>query len=308
MELKWLEDFTALARLRNFSQAAVERNVTQPAFSRRIRAVEEWFGVELIDRSTSPVSLTDAGEEFLPNARQLIAQTESIRHDVRLRHGLGRSTIRILTSHRLSQTVAPNLAADFMKLHPDAHISVNPGLQHYHEMGDYADALMSGAADLLLTYDHATLLLPDDQNEEIERLFVQREMIVPVAAPDYAATLGPDWMDNQDQRLRHLGYPKYSFTEKITESIVERFGERLDKAYESPVTGSVRAAALKGLGLAWLPMSVVEADIESNRLTRLEGEGLTATIEIVVFRRKASQNPMLEAFWRDVMNANADLS
>ena len=78
MELKWLEDFVALAGLRSFSKAADERNVTQPAFSRRIRAIEEWFGVELVDRSTAPITLTAAGEDFLPHARRLIASTEAI--------------------------------------------------------------------------------------------------------------------------------------------------------------------------------------------------------------------------------------
>ncbi len=53
MNLSWLDDFLALAASGNFSRAAEERHMTQPAFSRRIRALEEWLGAELFDRSSA---------------------------------------------------------------------------------------------------------------------------------------------------------------------------------------------------------------------------------------------------------------
>ena len=50
MELKWLEDFSAVASSRSFSAAARARHVTQPALSRRVRALEDWYGQTLFDR------------------------------------------------------------------------------------------------------------------------------------------------------------------------------------------------------------------------------------------------------------------
>ena len=73
MNLSWLEDFLALAATGNFSRAAEDRHMTQPAFSRRVRALEEWLGVELFDRSTQPARLTAAGEWFRPQAEDLLA-------------------------------------------------------------------------------------------------------------------------------------------------------------------------------------------------------------------------------------------
>ena len=69
MNLFWLEDFLALAATGNFSRAAEERHMTQPAFSRRIRALEEWLGTELFDRSSQPARLTEAGEWFRASRR-----------------------------------------------------------------------------------------------------------------------------------------------------------------------------------------------------------------------------------------------
>ena len=72
VDQKLLEDFLSLCRHRSFSHAAQERNVTQPAFSRRIRALEEWLGVVLFDRTALPVRLTAQGEQFLPVARDIV--------------------------------------------------------------------------------------------------------------------------------------------------------------------------------------------------------------------------------------------
>ena len=59
MNLSWLDDFLTLAAIGNFSRAADERHMTQPAFSRRIMALEEWLGVDLFDRSSKPSRLTE---------------------------------------------------------------------------------------------------------------------------------------------------------------------------------------------------------------------------------------------------------
>ena len=74
MNLSWLDDFLALAASGNFSRAADERHMTQPAFSRRIRALEEWLGAELFDRSSQPAKLTPAGEWFRTAAHDLQAR------------------------------------------------------------------------------------------------------------------------------------------------------------------------------------------------------------------------------------------
>ena len=49
LDLDWLEDFLALAESGNFSRAAKARNIAQPAFSRHIKSLEEWVGVDLFE-------------------------------------------------------------------------------------------------------------------------------------------------------------------------------------------------------------------------------------------------------------------
>lgn len=73
MELTWLEDCLALAETLNFSRAAQRRFVTQPAFSRRIHALEEWLGTPLFTRSRKEVLMTPAGEAFVRKASGLVS-------------------------------------------------------------------------------------------------------------------------------------------------------------------------------------------------------------------------------------------
>ncbi len=74
MDLNWLRDFECLARTLNFTRAAEERNITQSAFSRRIKALENWVGLPLVNRATYPIQITEAGRQFLPVALSAVSQ------------------------------------------------------------------------------------------------------------------------------------------------------------------------------------------------------------------------------------------
>lgn len=79
LETKWLEDFLTVCKTRSFSRAADERCVTQSALSRRIRALEEWVGLELIQRNAYPLTLTREGKQFQETAADLIERLSRAR-------------------------------------------------------------------------------------------------------------------------------------------------------------------------------------------------------------------------------------
>ena len=88
MDHKWLDDFLALARERNFSKAAARCHVTQPQFSRRIGALELWAGAELVNRSSVPIALTPAGDTLLAASKQAVhALVEARERIARLQGG-----------------------------------------------------------------------------------------------------------------------------------------------------------------------------------------------------------------------------
>ena len=83
VETKWLEDFVSLAETRSFSRSAQLRHVTQPAFSRRIQALEAWAGIDLVDRSSYPTRLTSAGQTLLPQALEILGCLQAARNLMR---------------------------------------------------------------------------------------------------------------------------------------------------------------------------------------------------------------------------------
>jgi len=94
LDVEWLEDFVALAESGNFSRAAEARAIAQPAFSRHIRSLEEWVGVDLIDRGAHPVELTGGGRRFLPLVRDVLAGLEAARIKARLAQGQAAASLR----------------------------------------------------------------------------------------------------------------------------------------------------------------------------------------------------------------------
>jgi DNA-binding transcriptional LysR family regulator len=76
VELRHLRAFAAVAASRSFTRAAEQLFITQPALTRTIRQLESLLGAALVDRNTHPVSLTPAGEEFLPYASRILSDLE----------------------------------------------------------------------------------------------------------------------------------------------------------------------------------------------------------------------------------------
>lgn len=301
MELKWLEDFAALVRTGSFSRAADERNVTQPAYSRRIRALEYWLGVTLFDRSSFPVQLTRAGEEFLPRAQALIADINVSRQDLRLMHARDMTSVRVVTLHTLAISFLPRIVRDFVRSHPGASMSVLPSIQGIEE---YFDALLTGVADIVLTYETGATVL---DGETLDQLAVQRvgdDQLVPVASPALRAELPADWVSGEDP-IPLLSYTNFSFSDRVLQSVLPGLSGRFRTVFESPLSESLRRVALDGTGVAWLPERLVRPDLKAGSLVHLGGEDLEPTVTISAYKLKSTRSEMIEAAWA-VLRSHAD--
>jgi DNA-binding transcriptional LysR family regulator len=104
MELQWIDDFLALVQTRNFTRAAQARCTTQSAYSRRMQRLEEWLGAPLFDRERRPVTLTPAGEEFLPRAYRLRDDIFDARRAVLSVSSHLEKSLRVYTTNTLAAT------------------------------------------------------------------------------------------------------------------------------------------------------------------------------------------------------------
>src|SRR5690349_4106518 len=175
METKWLEDFVSLAETRSFSRSAQLRHVTQPAFSRRIQALEAWAGLDLVDRSSYPTRLTPAGETFHAQALEVLGSLQATRNMMRGLQAGGADMIEFAVPHTLAFTFFPSWLMELRRSFGDMKsrlIALN--------VHDAVMRMTEGSCDLLVAYHHASqpLQLSPDR---YEMLSLGAETLAPYA-------------------------------------------------------------------------------------------------------------------------------
>ncbi|MEV4349094.1 LysR family transcriptional regulator [Actinoplanes sp. NPDC049596] len=128
MELRHFEYFVAVAEERNFTRAAARLHVVQSGVSAVIKALERELGVQLLERSSKRVDLTDAGHALLPRARAALEAAQAARDAVdEVRGGL-RGTVRVGTLTSIPLIDMAGLLGEFHRRHPGVtlRLSVSP--------------------------------------------------------------------------------------------------------------------------------------------------------------------------------------
>src|SRR5476649_426685 len=97
IDLRQFRYFLALSEELNFRRAALRLHISQPPLSRQIQQLEEQLGVELFQRNSSGVTLTQAGTAFLPEVRRTLAQADKAIAVARAAHGAGRFVVGYTT-------------------------------------------------------------------------------------------------------------------------------------------------------------------------------------------------------------------
>src|SRR4051794_7633754 len=95
MDIRQLQYFLAVARLRHFTQAAEELRVAQPALSQQIRQLEQDLGVQLFERTSRRVRLTAAGTALVERAERIVIDLDRIRSEMGAFAGLLRGQLAI---------------------------------------------------------------------------------------------------------------------------------------------------------------------------------------------------------------------
>jgi LysR family transcriptional regulator, hypochlorite-specific transcription factor HypT len=292
MDLTWLADFVALTESGSFSRAAARRHITQPAFSRRIQALEQWTGAPLFDRGPRAVTLTEAGRRLLPWAETLRRQVDEARTDVRAGLGGPVEPLRIAATHSLSLT----FFSDWMKA-IGGSFSFGP-LELASESLAGCERLMSdGRAQFLLAHNHPATPVRLD-SALFRSLFVGADSLVPVAAPGIAAAIDLEGGNPSSQP-----FITYSEDSGLGRILSQHLATAPTITSLKPLLTSHHAAVLKamavgGRGFAWLPRSLILAELYRGDLVPVAGPGRSAiALDIRLFQPMARLCGAAESFW-----------
>jgi DNA-binding transcriptional LysR family regulator len=293
MELAWLEDFLALADCLNFSRAAERRNMTQPAFSRRVRALEGWVGVPLFDRGSHRIALTPAGLQFEPVAQDILRRLYQVRQEARDAQALA-SSLRFVSTFALSLTFFP---AWMLKL--EETMILGPVELIADNMQACEKIMLGGQAQFLLCHSHAAASHKLDPQEFMSTPIGQ-DVLMPLTAS--SADGVPQFLlpGTSDEPVPHLAYSERSGIGRILAAVRAR---EAPPVWLKPVFTSHLAIALKtmvgqGRGVGWIPASLAADDLHpKGGLVRAGDERWDVAVEIRLFRPRARQSERAEDFW-----------
>ena len=296
METKWLEDFVSLAETRSFSRSAQLRHVTQPAFSRRIQALEAWAGTDLVDRSSYPTRLTLAGETLYAQSLDMLQGLQSTRAMLRGHTAAGQDVVEFAVPHTLAFTFFPawvsSLSEKFGPL-KSRLIALN--------VHDAVMRLVEGSCDLLIAYHHDSQPFQLDPGR-YEMLTLGQELLAPYVKP--AADGKPLYSlpGQAGQPLPYLGYAPGAYLGRVVDMLLKQSSTaiHLDRVYETDMAEGLKAMALEGHGIAFLPLSAVKKEVRAKKLVSA-GAGLDMLMEVRIYRErpggKAAPKSLAQALW-----------
>lgn len=293
LNLDWLEDFRALAATGNFSRAAEERHMTQPAFSRRVRALEEWLGADLFDRSTQPAKLTAAGEWFRAVADELIVRVTRLPGEARAVAEVSSVTLRIASTHALSFTFLPRWLRSL-----ESRTTLGP-VELVSDVLQRCEALMlQSKVQFVLSHAHPEASGPLDADTYLSAQ-VGHDRLVPVSSPNAEGEPLHRIGAMPAQEVPVLQYAAESGLGRIVRAVVGRRLETLPVrvAFTAHLASVLRTMALDGRGVAWLPETLVKEDVSAGRLCLAAGDDWNIALGIRLYRDRSPVGSAAEVFW-----------
>ena len=291
MRLEWLEDLLAIVDHGGLARAAEARRLTQPAFSRRIRTIEDHVGVDLVDRSSKPVRLTAATLAQEARMRELAAGLRQIGRDLRRQGDQFRNSVVLASQHAITTALAPRLLRHHLPTAADFR------LRSANREECYA-LVMTRQADIALAYQTATDPFATD-DDFLEGQSLGWDRLVPVFAT-FAVEAIRDRLAGGD--LPAILYPADVFFSRLMErEVMGRLPEGLTlaKRAETALTPAALQLSLEGIGVAWIPRALGARDLAIGTLVELSDRLPSVEIEIVAFRlrRPEPRAPIEEAVW-----------
>jgi DNA-binding transcriptional LysR family regulator len=251
-----IEAFVRVAETSSFSEAARRLRTSKSAVSRQVAAIEADLGVRLLQRTTRSLTLTEAGRSYFERARDILADLAEADQSVSRMQAAPRGRLRVNAPMSFGYLHLAPAIPDFLARHPEVSVELT--------MNDRFVDLVDEGFDIAVRIGSLA-----DSSLVARRLAPIRRAVC--ASPDYLARRGtpvsPDDLGMHDC----IGYTAVAAPQEW------RFIDSDGKPWPVAVAGrltvnngdAIRAAALRGAGIAYMPTFIVGGDLQDGRLIRL---------------------------------------
>lgn len=280
LETAELLAFTRIVEARSLSRAAAELGVPRATIGRRLARLEERLGSRLLRRSTRSLALTDAGDTFYRHARIVLEAVTQAQASVQAADDVMRGDLRVsvppVTDESLFEVIT-----EFARTHPEVRLQV-----------DFSTRLVDLRRD---AYDVALRATSEIEPGLVARTIGRNEVIA-VASPGYLAEKGTPRTVRELRAHRCLtGFARGELPQSTWPA--GRGVVRVDGVFSSNDLGLLRAAVLRGLGIAMLPRLLLGDLVETGALVQvLPGILETEHRLAVVYLERELLPPHVRAF------------
>lgn len=277
-DLHLLVTFASVVRHGSFTTAAQELGQSKSLVSENIRCLEERCGVQLIERTTRRMRLTQVGEQVLSTATQIVNATRGLDALLEEHRSSPVGTLRVATTHDLGSLLVAPLCAKLALLHPQLGIDI--------VTDDVSHDLIANRVDLAVRLGQ-----PKESGNVVKPLALVSEPIV--AAPPLAS----QWSHVVRPRdLEGAPWARHSLVSRSdTLTFLGPKGEKEDVKLQLRAqcnTGEgVRALLLQGIGIGVLPEYLIADDLQRGTLLRLCPGWIWKQVQLYVELAQAKRKP-----------------
>lgn len=295
MDMQWLDDVLVLLEEGNMTRAATRRNITQPAFSRRIRSFEDWIGTELLTRQPNSIEITPALVANEPEIRALLGRIRDLRSKIR-HYDPARTTVSISAQHAPTSSTFPDMA-----LHARRHF---PALSFRLRAGNLRDCVtmfLRGDTSILLCYQ-AIKSRPLPFDETVRRVVWGNDLLIPVIGGALRHVVRDDGTVPSDTPA--IVYPEGSYFGEVLQQAERAFSTQSlseNPICETALSSGIKQMVVSGIGVGWLPISMVHKEIEHGDMISLASHLGNEQLEIALY---ADARDQMASDLIDVWNLN----
>lgn len=161
------EYVSAVAKYKSFSLAAKKLNISQPALSSYINKLEKTLGIQLFDRSLSPIALTEPGIQYLECTKKILDIQNNFSTYLSDYNNLKTGTLVIGSTHCFTSCYLPQALSHFLALYPGIKTQIIEG-----RIPDIESAVLDGTIDIFITANNVNLQQFETQNIFTEEIFL----------------------------------------------------------------------------------------------------------------------------------------
>lgn len=282
MRLEWLEDILAVVDSGSFSEAADRRNLTQSAFSRRIKTIEDQLGVQLFNRSKKPVQLSQATLIHRDRIREIVRELRQLGQDLQDSQVMAENRVVLACQHAISTSLAPGIVRSLLE-HDTLAIRIRSA-----NLDECYGMLINGGAHITIAY-HSEGEAPAPMGP-FETLDLGADALIPVAHAD---------LDISGSSVPTIAYPREVFLGRfVARNVLPRLpaNRRIERRVETALTTAALEFAKDGVGVAWVPQSLV-ADALADGTLRQARDLSAAVLRIAAVRIAGEAPPAAQRVW-----------